>query len=271
MTLIIQKPTGAKLVMAKNYPADDDSRAYIAAVEAADGQSLESGVKMAIDAFVLGCKADGIWTAIKTSCILAGARTLTGALVPLAGTAPTNVNFVDGDYNRKTGLVGNGSTKYLNSNRANNADPQDNCHMSVWASTANTKVGGAPSVYIGGGGFAAGDSGIFRLNSNGALTARCKSAESAGAQQSGSSTGFIGIARAASSNYALRAASETRVISTASDGNSSFNVLVYDRDLNPLNRGNARLAFYSIGESLDLALLDARVTTLINAFGAAIP
>jgi len=34
---------------------------------------------------------------------------------------------------------------------------------------------------------------------------------------------------------------------------------------------NARLAFYSIGESLDLALLDARVTDLINAIGAAIP
>jgi hypothetical protein len=33
----------------------------------------------------------------------------------------------------------------------------------------------------------------------------------------------------------------------------------------------ARLAFYSIGESLDLALLDARVTDLINAFAAAIP
>jgi hypothetical protein len=34
---------------------------------------------------------------------------------------------------------------------------------------------------------------------------------------------------------------------------------------------NARLAFYSIGESLDLALLDARVTALITAFGVAIP
>jgi hypothetical protein len=35
-------------------------------------------------------------------------------------------------------------------------------------------------------------------------------------------------------------------------------------------KSNARLAFYSIGESLDLALLDARVTDLINAFDAAI-
>jgi hypothetical protein len=34
---------------------------------------------------------------------------------------------------------------------------------------------------------------------------------------------------------------------------------------------NGRLAFYSIGESLNLALLDARVTDLINAFAAAIP
>jgi hypothetical protein len=32
----------------------------------------------------------------------------------------------------------------------------------------------------------------------------------------------------------------------------------------------ARIAFYSIGESLDLALLDARITTLINALDAAI-
>jgi hypothetical protein len=31
------------------------------------------------------------------------------------------------------------------------------------------------------------------------------------------------------------------------------------------------MSFYSIGESLDLALLDARVTDLINAFAAAIP
>jgi hypothetical protein len=37
------------------------------------------------------------------------------------------------------------------------------------------------------------------------------------------------------------------------------------------NYSNARLAFYSIGESLDLSLLDTRVTTLINALDAAIP
>jgi hypothetical protein len=84
--------------------------------------------------FVKGCKNDGIWTAIKASCILAGARTLAGALVPLVGTAPTNFDglFDSGDYNRKTGLIGDGSTKSLDSNRNNNADPQNSKHVSAY-------------------------------------------------------------------------------------------------------------------------------------------
>ncbi len=92
---------------------DADAIAYVAAVEAADGQALEFGVGKAINDFVVGCKLDGTWSAIKASCILAGARTLNGALVPLAGTAPTNNNFVSGDYNRKTGVGGQWEYKVL--------------------------------------------------------------------------------------------------------------------------------------------------------------
>ena len=86
---------------------DADAGAYIKSVEVADAQQLELAVAQAINQFVLGCKADGIWSAIKASCILMGARTLTGALTPLVGSAPTNFNFVSGDYARKTGLKGN--------------------------------------------------------------------------------------------------------------------------------------------------------------------
>jgi hypothetical protein len=108
---------------------DPDAAAYLRAVEAADGQALETPVKRAVDDFFRGTKADGTFSALKAACILCGARTLAGALVPLAGTAPTNNNFVDADYNRETGLVGNGSTKYLDSNRAENADPQMTMHI----------------------------------------------------------------------------------------------------------------------------------------------
>jgi hypothetical protein len=110
---------------------DADAAAYLRAVEAADGQALETPVKRAVDDFFRGCKADGIWDAIKASCILCGARTLAGALVPL-GWYGTDQHFVDADYNRETGLVGNGSSKYLDSGRENDADPQDdNRHSSL--------------------------------------------------------------------------------------------------------------------------------------------
>ncbi|MCP4832791.1 MAG: hypothetical protein GY886_11325, partial [Gammaproteobacteria bacterium] len=76
------------LIWKSGYSFDSDASTYIDAVEATDGQALETGVRVAINDFVLGCKQDGIWNAIKASCILAGARTLDGALVPLTGTAP---------------------------------------------------------------------------------------------------------------------------------------------------------------------------------------
>jgi hypothetical protein len=87
---------------------------------------------IAINTFVKGCKTDGTWDAIKACCIMAAWDGLDGALYPLKGTAPTNFNFVSGDYNRETGLVGDGSTKYLDSNRNNNADPQNSQHMALY-------------------------------------------------------------------------------------------------------------------------------------------
>ena len=130
------------LVISKVFTYDTDAGNYIQAVEVADGQALEPATRQAINNFVIGCKQDGIWNAIKASCILSGARTLNGALQPLVGTAPTNVGglFVSGDYTRKTGLVGDGSTKYLDSNRNNNADPQNSKHLAVYIQT----VGAAP-------------------------------------------------------------------------------------------------------------------------------
>jgi hypothetical protein len=272
MTLIIQKPTGAKLVMAKNYPADDDSRAYIAAVEAADGQSLESGVKMAIDAFVLGCKADGVWTAIKASCILAGARTLAGALVPLVGAAPTNVDglFVAGDYNRKTGLVGDGSTKYLDSNRNNNSDPQNSNHNAIYATSVGAdNPGGFPASAMGSDHPNAGSNVLALSNVRAAGTRNRNSTFTVFSFTT--AAGLLATSRSASGSYIARNGGTNLTVDQASSSPDTFNILVFRRQGTFPASTNSRLAFYSIGESLDLALLDARVTDLINAIGAAIP
>ena len=255
---------------------DQDALTYLAAVEAADGQTLESGVRLAVNAFVKGCKADGIWPAIKASCILAGARTLTGALTPLVGTAPTNVGpFVSGDYNRKTGLVGNGSSKYLNSNRANNADPQNSHHLCVYVSTA-----GSNALYDGYAGEetdspACYTSIIRATDLGGRLIPYSRSNN--GLQQIASvqnAVGVIAISRNTSSTSLARVNGATTQFSSISGTPSSSNFWIFARNYsNPSFRSytSGRLAFYSIGESLDLALLDTRVTTLVNALSAAIP
>jgi hypothetical protein len=253
-----------KVVLRKELPADAEADAYIAAVEAADGQALESGVKFAIKNFVLCCKQDGIWDAIKASCILAGARTLDGALVPLVGPAPTNVGpFVSGDYNRKTGLVGNGSSKFLNSNRNNNADPQNSNHLAVYATTAqqNATIGAGVT-----------DAGATSISNTTVIRARSRSGSLAISSLQ-LTAGFHGISRSSSTTILLRGNGSLESISQTSQTAFSGNVLVFARgtSASPIDSTSSRLAFYSIGESLDLALLDARVTDLINAFAAAIP
>ena len=259
------------LVWTPGFNYDTNASAYIDAVEAADGQALETATRYAINDFVIGCKNDGIWSAIKASCILAGARTLTGALVPLTGTAPTNFNFVSGDYNRETGLVGNGSTKYLDSNRNNNTDPQDNQHISVFVSTVTTSDASSYPIYIGADELAtSGATHIGRFNNNGQLYSRNRSgAVSFVLYGTGSEIGLLGLSRNSSGSYIARASQANQTIVTTSISPFNGNINVYGGTVNYIS--NARLAFYSIGESLDLALLDTRVTALINAFAAAIP
>jgi hypothetical protein len=258
---------------------DADAAAYIAAVEAADTEPLETGVRLAINDFVLGCKDDGIWAAIKASCILAGARTLTGALVPLVGAAPTNFNFASGDYNRKTGLVGDGSTKYLDSNRNNNADPQNSRHAAVYVSVAPTATAfssylsrggsidaGNTIMQIGGSAISGSSTGHLISKSSGSTVLR------AGTSSQAVSLGLKGVSRNISTSHTLRSGGSNFTVTDTSTSPLGGNVVVYAASVGatPSAYNNARLSFYSIGESLDLALLDARVTTLIADIDAAI-
>jgi hypothetical protein len=253
---------------------DPDALAYLEAVEEADGQALESAVRAAINDFVVGCKTDGIWDAIKASCILAGARTLYGALVPLAGDAPTNFNFVSGDYDRTTGLKGDGSTKYLDSNRADNADPQNDAHVFAHVITADTRFNTTSAgVYIGGSsaGFAS------RRTAGGPYSNSFYTSNRSGAAifsgVAANSTGGMGTSRSSSTGYSIRVAgtSGTRTVASVSPGSQAIFIFADNANGTVQSQSDARLAFYSIGESLDLALLDTRVSNLITAIGAAIP
>ena len=227
------------------------------------------GLANAINNFIVGCKADGIWDPIKAACIMAGWDGLNGALVPLKGAAPTNFNFVSGDYDRKTGLVGDGSTKYLYSNRNNNADPQDSNHNAIYISTANSAD---PAILMGDGAASTvGNNRIVFASPAADLHFDSRSgATSSITVHPVNPTGFVAHSRSSANAALFRVANVTTSYVMTSNTPTSTNVYVFSRESGGVS-SNARLAFYSIGESLDLALLDNRVSTLVAAIGAEIP
>ena len=262
------------LLISKVFTYDVDAGNYIQAVEAADAQALEPATRQAINNFVIGCKQDGIWTAIKASCILAGARTLAGALVPLVGTAPTNVNFISGDYNRKTGLGdASNTTKYLSTNRAGNVDPQNSFHLSCYLTTQPNNTATVNYAYLAGSINLTGSNIIGRSGSSARQIFTQNRGGSFAISDGTAQAGFVGCSRGSSTAFNYRLAGVNGIVSSISQSSSSSTIEAF-RWVNggtPGAYAANRIAFYSIGESLDLALLDARVTALINAFAAAIP
>jgi len=260
-----------KTAVAAGPSYDSDAAAYIAAVEAADGQALETAVASAINDFVVGCKADDIWSAIKACCILCGARTLDGALKPLVGSAPTNNGpFVSGDYSRggaTPGLKGNGSTKFISSNRADNADGQNDFHGCVWASALNSTLF---AFYFGA--RSAGATSMTEMSQyhTGGNSELCRCRVSGGSGVSGTpATGFKGMARSASASFTVRTNGATATLTETSVAPSSNTLQVLAVGGTTAARGDGRIAFYSFGSALTLATLESRVSTLITAIGVA--
>jgi len=261
------------LIVRPGFMFDADASTYIEAVEVADTQALETNVRYAINNFVIGCKQDGIWPAIKASCILAGARTLAGALVPLAGPTPTNVGpFVSGDYNRKTGLKGNESSKYINTKRkpSDNAS-QNSLHLSCYVTETSTN---GTRHYIGATQTSPTSSFSQIVDNSNQLAVVVNADTGINLAGIGNSVlGFVGAQRTSSSSQEVRANRVTTAASAPSVTPNGLEFYVFGRNLDGTANGlsNRRIPFYSIGDALNLALLDARVTDLINAIGAAIP
>lgn len=252
--------------------------AYIASVEAADGQALEEGVKSAYTNFIVGCHNDGILSAIKASCILAGARTITGALVPLVGNAPTPFSFVSADYNRKLGLKGNGTTKRLLTNRIGSADPQNNRHMSVYRGEAITATQSGVN-FMGSGTVASFGSNLINYHATGATNGyvfKAAQASTGGivANNFTGSAGFVGVSRSISTSANYRAPgnqSGTLSVTSGIQSTHGMGVFCLMHSGSPGSYTNNRLSFYSQGEFLNLAALDTRVSNLMTALAAAIP
>jgi hypothetical protein len=275
--LIVQR---RRLLLYPPYVQDYLDRVTAADVAAGNTQGLELGVTDAFNTTLQNLVGDSVLgvsggviaqpaSTIKAMPFMVGARTLQGCLVPVVGTAPTNFNFVAGDYNRKTGLVGNGSTKYLDSNRAGSADPRDNQHVSTYLTAKDTLAG----AYVGARNLANADGSTQLIARTGNVDADFTFvSQGGGFLRTGSTNrvGFVGLSRSTSASFVHRLNQSSATATAASQTPATLNYFVFNRSGTNLF-SDARLAYYSIGESLDLALLDARVTALINAIAAAIP
>lgn len=92
--------------------SDPDVLAYIAAVEAADGQALEIEIREAINTLITGIKSDGDFSLLVSIFCLCVPRTLNGCLVAMKGPNMERwTNFVEDDIQRGRGMIGNGTNK----------------------------------------------------------------------------------------------------------------------------------------------------------------
>jgi hypothetical protein len=200
---------------------------------------------------------------------MAGARTLSGALVPLAGNAPTNNNFVSGDYSRKLGLLGDGSSKYLNT-QYNSATffQQNNNHISVYVTSAPSSsatikafIGNALSIA---------SRMILTKGTVNELGVKLSSATTSIASE-GITNGFKGGARNGSSTAIGRTSQSNTSIATTSSQITGTQLMAVFAAGSATAFLDARMSFYSMGTYLDLSLLDTRITTLMTTLASVLP
>jgi len=116
-----------------------ETSAWITRTEAAGG-TIPTATKDAVDAFVVSCKAAGIFTKFKRLNLFCGSN-LTACLSPLVNTVgstmDTNSGFVSGDYSEAGGLVGDG-TSYLSTGLVPNTTLAfNNWHLSTYVSASS--------------------------------------------------------------------------------------------------------------------------------------
>ena len=254
---VIQKYPSGNFVTSEYFPPDEDAKRYVIAVQALDAEKLENSVKIAINELVVGLKSDGLWNSIKDSCLFVGPRTLGAALVPLAGTAPTNYGFIQSDYDRKLGIKC-ADNKVLKTNTNGSSYPKDNIHVAVFATEKFSRtrshtlvhqnsLSGGTILYITSFRYTA------RLRSSLALLYNWPPTTNS------TIGGLIAMSRKDDAGFTYSYDEIYNFATRASASIATGDFYLFGRGVNVSPYSDARIGFYSLGEGLDLAKLEARL------------
>ena len=191
-------------------------------------------------------------------------------LIPLKDghDAGTLKAFVTGDWNAVTGLKGNGSTKYVDSNRAADVEPLNDISAGVYISAPLSANEVGQSV-LGSREEASSAFEIFTRELHYYIRNRSH-ADRAGSDPgvTDSYTGYLGTSRSNSSDFLIRD-NDTDTTQTLSSGATNpYNIYVFARNDSGTGflgtRADFRLPFYHIGPNLsgagELAELDSILT-----------
>lgn len=255
---VVQKYPSGNFVTSEYFPPDEDARRYVIAVQTLDAEKLENSVKIAINELVVGLKNDGLWNSIKDSCLFVGPRTLGAALTPLAGTTPTNYGFIQSDYNRKLGIKC-GENKVLKTNTNGSSYPKDNIHVAVFATEKFSRTRTQTLIHQN-----ALSGGTILYITPFRYTARLRNSVTLlynwPAGTNSTIGGLIAMSRKDDTGFTYSYDEiYTFGARTSAASIAAGDFYLFGRGVNVSPYSDARIGFYSLGQDLDLAKLEARL------------
>lgn len=243
----IPKPVGASY--------DAEAQAYFNAI-VTNGGTISTASKGYINTFVLAAKAHSYWTKLSVFAPLTGDQLL-AALVAFKPKTTNTVtfaanNFVSGDYTEATGLLGDGSTKYIDTGLLSTSLTANSSHLMVYnrSSSSNSGRHGAAD---GGGIFETyapyGDATFYSDQYD---TSSGRTASNSGI---GTPYGFLVASRTASNSHVLyRNGSSVASSNTTGSGGTLTAINVYFFAVNSgsgaAGFADCRLAAFSFGDGL---------------------
>ena len=218
------------------------------------GGTISQETLQAIDRFVRDCYNAGVWTKLIEVYPIAG-NDLNAALVKLkyAGTPTmTAVNFIGSDYAERgafSGITGNGTTKYINTNFAATSIP-NTAHMSAYVREDITTAS-----YIIGANNAAVTEIAGITSTTGANRAACLGAVSTAGDGTTFLKGFAYVDRSSASAiefFRENVSIGTNPANIIAPNYPAINVFLWARNNNgaPTSWSNRSASFFSIGNTL---------------------
>jgi hypothetical protein len=237
------------------------------------GDPTGTAYKQAISDYVIALKAvSGLWENITQLIVFAGATTAFTALRPIKGASPTGVNLVDADVDIKTGVKGDGSTKYIQSGYSGLVvgASQNDCHIYGYYTEMPTT--NATALFGQGGATTTGGTMILYGTGANSTNFKCRAA-SADAVTGNTGVGGYGVNRNASGSYQAMRAATASTITRTSQSTPARRLHILARtgnsDDTPANYSDARILVWATGKGItslaDYTTATADFVTALNA------